>query len=153
MTKSKKWTVEGSWIPRRLDVLQSAAWRNAPRALKSLLEILEIEHMRRKGSANGELFKSYPQFVKEGFNRTTVSDMTKLGEHLGLLKVNRETGVGSPDLKDACAYTLTYLPTGIIGNVAPTDEWRRIRTDDQAKAIIENLRHRKVSRRKARAAC
>lgn len=113
--KSKRWTVDGAWCPRRLDVLQSPAWRNAPRALKALLEILEIEHMRRKGGANGELFKSYPQFVKEGLNRSTVSTMTKLGEALGLMKVNRETGVGKPDLHDACAYTLKHIK-------APIDE-------------------------------
>ncbi len=108
--------------------------------------------MRKKGSANGELFKSYPQFVSEGLNRTTVSDMTKLGEALGLLRVDRETGVGRPDLRDACAYTLTYLPTGIIGDIAPTDDWKRIKTDDQAKAIIQRLRERKTHKRKLRAA-
>lgn len=148
--KSKRWTVDGAWCPRRLDVLQSPAWRNAPRALKALLEILEIEHMRRKGGANGELFKSYPQFVKEGLNRSTVSTMTKLGEALGLLKVNRETGVGKPDLHDACAYTLTYLPCGIVGNIPPTDEWKKIKTDEQAIAIVQRQRVKKTLKRKVR---
>ncbi|MCK8779061.1 hypothetical protein M0654_03585 [Rhizobium sp. NTR19] len=150
--KNKRWQVEGAWVPKRLDLLQSAAWRNAPRALKALLEVLEIEHMRKKGSANGELFFSYPQFVAAGFNRTTVSSMTKLGEALGLLKVNRETGVGRQDLHDACAYTLTYLPTGIIGNLAPTDDWKRIKTDEQALLIVQRMRERKASRKKDRRA-
>lgn len=132
----KSWTVPGAWSPRRLELLLSPSWRNAPRAMKALLEELEIEHLRHKGSANGHLFKSYTQFVEAGFNKTTVSNMTKMAEALGLLKINRNSGVGKPDLKDACEYTLTYLPTGIGGSVAPTDDWKRIKTDEQALAIV-----------------
>lgn len=136
--KPTKWKVEGSYIPRRLEVITSPAWKAAPRALKAILEVLEIEHMRHKGSANGLLFKSYPQFVEEGFNRTTVSTMTKIGEALGLLKVDRKSGYGPPELRDACAYTLTYLPTGPGARIAPSDEWKRIKTDAQAEAIVND---------------
>ncbi|MFK0339187.1 hypothetical protein ACIQT7_18115 [Agrobacterium deltaense] len=142
----KSWTVPGAWSPRRLELLVSPAWRNAPRAMKALLEELEIENMRHKGSANGQLFKSYTQFVEAGFNKTTVSSMTKMAEALGLLKVNRNSGVGKPDLRDACAYTLTYLPTGIGGSVAPTDEWKRVRTDEQALAIVLRNSKEKVKK-------
>ncbi|MBY5533024.1 hypothetical protein HFO58_07550 [Rhizobium leguminosarum] len=139
--KRNAWKIEGAYIPRRLEMLQSPVWRGAPRALKALLEELEIEHMRHRGTANGSLFRSYRQFVAAGFNRSTVSAYTKMGEALGLLKVNRESGFGpSRDLKEACAYTLTYLPTGTGANIAPTDDWRRIKTEAQVLQIIQKFK-------------
>lgn len=152
MKRNKDWVVPGSWSPRRLEVLMSPAWRNAPRALKEILEALEIENLRHRGSANGQLFKSYQQFVECGINRTTVSLMIRIGEALGLLKVNRETGIGKPDLRDASAYRLTYLPSGIVRDVAPTDDWKRIRSDEQAIQIIERERVRPKTKRKLKEA-
>ncbi|MGO7353341.1 hypothetical protein [Rhizobium leguminosarum] len=107
--------------------------------MKELLEVLEIEHMRHKGCANGRLFKSYRQFVSAGFNRNTVSTMTKLAEALGFIKVTRETGIGSRDLRDASAYTLTYLPSGTGRDTPPTDDWKRIKTPEQAAQIVAKV--------------
>lgn len=107
---------------------------------------------RHKGMSNGQLFKSYPQFVKEGINRSKVSLMIKIGESLGLLRVKRESGAGKPDLHDASAYMLTYLPYGNIGDVPPTDDRKRIRSDEQALQIVERHRKRKSSRKKMRSA-
>ena len=101
--------------------------------------MLEIEHMRHKGCANGNLFKSYRQFVSAGFNRNTVSTMTKLAEALGFIKVTRETGIGSRDLRDASAYTLTYLPSGVGRDIPPTDDWKRIKTPEQAAQIVAKV--------------
>lgn len=138
---SKAWKVTGSYVVRRLEVLQSPAWRAAPRAMKDWLEVLEIEHMRHKGCANGQLYKSYTQFIAEGFNRNTVSEMSRIAEALGFVKINRESGVGySGDLRDASCYTLTYLPTGPGRDVAPTDDWRRSKSIEQAERIIETVR-------------
>lgn len=136
----KEWKITGSYVARRLEMLQSPAWQAAPRPMKDWLEVLEIEHMRHKGCANGHLFKSYTQFISAGFNRNTVSGMSRIAEALGFVKVNRETGVGSRDLRDACAYTLTYLPTGTGHDIAPTDDWRRIKTAEQAENIVAEAR-------------
>lgn len=136
----KEWKITGSYVARRLEMLQSPAWQAAPRPMKDWLEVLEIEHMRHKGCANGHLFKSYTQFISAGFNRNTVSGMSRIAEALGFVKVNRETGVGSRDLRDACAYTLTYLPTGSGRDIAPTDDWKRIKTAEQAENIIAEAR-------------
>lgn len=143
------WKISGSYVPKRLEMLQSPAWRAAPRAMKDWLEVLEIELMRHKGCANGQLFKSYTQFVSEGFNRGTVSEMSRIAEALGFVQVNRQTGIGSPDLREACAYTLTYLPSGTGRDIAPSDEWRRIKTEEQALRAIEGARRK---RRKTTAA-
>lgn len=139
----KEWKISGSYVPRRLEMLQSPAWRCAPRPMVKWLEVLEVEHMRHKGCANGHLFKSYTQFIDEGFNRNTVSSMSRIAEALGFVRINRETGIGTKDLRDACAYTLTYLPTGTGRDMPPTDDWRRIKTEEQANRIIDEAREKK----------
>lgn len=141
--KSKPWQIDGAYVAHRLEMLQSPAWRKAPRPMKALLEELEIEHLRHKGCANGQLARSYTQFIAAGFNRHTVTQMIRTAEALGLIKVNRNSGIGAPDLRDAHLYTLTYLPTGVGRNIAPTDDWKRIKTDDQAQKIIENFQPKK----------
>ena len=140
---NKPWTITGAYVAHRLEMLQSPAWRNAPRAMKALLEVIEVEHMRHKGCANGELAKSYTQFIDEGFNRHTVTQMTRVAEALGFLRVNRNSGIGSPDLRDACLYTLTYLPTGVRRNVPPSDDWKRVKTDEHAQRLVDELKPKK----------
>ena len=76
----KGWQITGSYVPLRLEMLESPAWQAAPRAMKEWLEVLSIEHMRHKGCANGQLFKSYRQFIAAGFNRNTVAEMSRVAE-------------------------------------------------------------------------
>ncbi|WP_336067224.1 hypothetical protein [Nitratireductor rhodophyticola] len=140
MSSRKPWQITGAYVARRLDMLQSPAWRYAPRPMKALLEELEIEHLRHRGAANGELARSYTQFVEAGFKRNTVSEMIRVAEALGFLRVNRNSGIGPRDLRDAHLYTLTYLPTGVARNIAPTDDWKRIKSKEAALRIIENAR-------------
>jgi len=111
--------------------------------MKALLEELEIEHMRHKGCANGQLFRSYTQFIAAGFNRHTVTEMIRIAEVLGFVRVNRETGIGSRDLRDASAYTLTYLPTGVGRDVPPTDDWKRVKDEADALRRIDAVKPKK----------
>jgi hypothetical protein len=108
--------------------------------MKALLEELEIEHMRHKGCANGELARSYTQFIAAGFKRNTVSEMIRVAEALGFIRVDRQSGIGPADLRDANLYTLTYLPTGIGRDVPPTDDWRRVKSEERAYELIERAR-------------
>lgn len=139
----KPWQITGAYVAHRLEMLQSPAWTAAPRPMKALLEELEIEHMRHKGCANGQLFRSYTQFIAAGFNRHTVTEMIRIAEVLGFVRVNRETGIGSRDLRDASAYTLTYLPTGVGRDVPPTDDWKRVKDEADALRRIDAVKPKK----------
>src|SRR5690606_16622304 len=135
----KPWQITGAYVPRRLEMLQSPAWRKAPARMQAFLEELEVEHMRHKGCANGQLARSYTQFIAAGFNRHTVTQLIRTAEALGFIKVNRNSGIGATDLRDAYLYTLTYLPTGVGRDIPPTDDWKRVRTDEQAERIVDHF--------------
>ncbi len=111
--------------------------------MKALLDELEVELMRHKGCSNGQLFRSYTQFIAAGFNRHTVTEMIRIAEALGFIRVDRNTGIGTRDLRDASAYTLTYLPTGVGRDIPPTDDWKRVKDEADALRRIEAVKPKK----------
>ncbi len=127
----------GAFIPRRLEMLLSPSWQNAPRPLLRLIERLEIEHLRHGGQNNGELYVSYTQFVDYGVSKKSVRSTLKLGEDLGLLEVIREEGIVRGDIRPDNCYRLTYVPAK--GKQNPSDEWKGL-TDERAKALVETYR-------------
>ncbi|MBX3571073.1 MAG: hypothetical protein KF694_01850 [Mesorhizobium sp.] len=131
MAKSKRsWLT--AFVPHRLELLLSPAWQRAPRPLRTILERLEIEHLRHGGQENGFLFVSYQQIVAAGVSRRSIKSACQLGEKLGLLEVVQD-GELTGDLRPPNRYRLTYVPAK--GAAAPTDEWKSI-TKERAMTIV-----------------
>lgn len=131
MTASKrKWLT--SWIPHRLELLLSPAWRHAPRPLKNILERLEIEHLRHGGTRNGELYVAYQQIVEHGVSRRSIRAALALGQKLGLIEVFQEEE-SRRDIRPPNRFRLTYVPAR--GKSAPTDEWKGV-SEDRARALV-----------------
>lgn len=135
MSRKRKWL--SCFMPHRLELLISPAWRSAPRPLRNILERIEIEHLRHGGFNNGELYVSYLQFVEFGISKRSIKAALELGQKLGLLEVIQEAENHLSDIRAANAYRLTYVPAK--GKAAPTDEWKLI-TEDRAKALLEAYR-------------
>jgi hypothetical protein len=122
---------EGGWIPHRLRLLVSPAWRYRPKPLARILERLEIEHLTHGGAQNGHLAVSYAQFISYGVSRKAIRPALSAGVPLGLLEViQTDEWVG--DIRAPNEYRLTYVPSK--DRRAPTDEWLGV-TEAQAKAI------------------
>jgi hypothetical protein len=134
MNRRTRWLDKsGAWVPHRLELFRSPAWRQSPVPLRRLLERLEVEHMRHGGQLNGQLFVSYNQFEEANISRRKITATLKLGEALGLIRIVRPTEP-SGDLRAPHSYRLTYLPAK--GELQPTDEWKCI-TTERAEALIE----------------
>ena len=112
---------EGQWIPHRLELLTSPAWRHRPRPLAKILERLEIEHLFHAGKENGELIVTYDQFVAFGISRRAVYPSLAIGQQLGLIAVSHDEKWGG-EIRPPNRYRLTYVPAK--GKKAPTDEWK-----------------------------
>jgi len=130
MSRKTKWLT--IFVPHRLELVLSPAWRLAPVPLRRLLERLEIEHMRHGGFKNGALYVSYAQLQAAGISRRKISALTLLGESLGLLEVLRQLEPLG-DLRGPSSYRLTYLQTK---SAAPTDEWKLV-NEDQASTLVD----------------
>lgn len=133
MAKKRSWLT--AWIPRRLELYLSPAWRHAPRPVKNMLERLEVENLRHGNFRNGELYVSYGQFVEAGISRRIIRPTYQLGQALGLLEVTQETEGGRGDLREPNTYRVTYLATGNHADKPPTDEWKTV-TEERAKVLV-----------------
>jgi hypothetical protein len=123
---------EGGWIAHRLTLVVSPPWRLRPKPLMTILERLEVEHMRHAGKENGNLCVSYDQLVEAGVSRKMIRAAENAGEALGLLAVKpSETLQGN--IRGASEYRLTYVPEK--GRRAPSDEWLDV-SREKAEAIV-----------------
>lgn len=133
MSKKRRWLT--CWVPHRLEMLISPAWRARPIAVNRIIDRLEEEHLRHGGLNNGELYVSYAQFQQAGVSRRVVKAALECGRDLGFIQIRQE-GEGRGDVRPPNAYRLTFLPAG---KSVPTDDWKSI-GEDRAAAIAARFR-------------
>lgn len=127
-----------SYIPHRLEMFESPAWKARSVPLARILERLEVEHMRYAGGRNGGLNVSYTQFHDCGVSRRTIAPALKLGSQLGLLEVISGQRNPPGNLRPPNSYRLTYVPA--TGARAPTDEWKKVNNGQAAQYLASYLR-------------
>ncbi len=123
---------EGGWVPHRLRLLISPAWRHRPKPLARILERLEIEHLKHGGAENGYLVVTYAQFIAHGVSRKAIRGALSAGVALGLLEVI-QTVEWIGELRPPNQYRITYLPAK--DRRAPTDEWASV-SEEAAKSAV-----------------
>jgi hypothetical protein len=129
MSKRMKWLAKGGpWVPRRLEMLQSPAYRSLNRIDLLVLARLEIEHMLKRGKANGELICTYLDFEAYGIRQSSVNAGLRRLAQAGFLERTERGWRSAGADKRPAKYRLTYLPT-LKGDsvVDPTDEWRHFK--------------------------
>ena len=134
MSSRRKW-LDTAFVPHRMEMRLSAAWKVVPPPLRRILDRLEEENMRHAGTCNGKLLVSYKQFVAEGVSKRNIAALLRLGEALGLIETVRQQEVLG-DIREPNQYRLTYLPKG---QVRPTDEWKAV-TAEGARAALAGYR-------------
>lgn len=130
-----KWLT--TFVPHRLEMLRSPAWRAAPPQLHRMLDRIEVEHLSHGGLENGNLFIPYAQFEQCGISRRQIRSLCDLGEALGLIEVVKSEEAGNGLVRPPNAYRLTYVPSK--SSKAPTDEWRSI-SAERAAALVQQFR-------------
>lgn len=124
-----------TWVPHRLEMLVSPAWKSRPVAVMRILERIEEEHLRHGGMQNGRLYVSYMQFQQAGVSKRVVKAALECARDLGFVEIVQE-GEPRGDVRPPNAYRLTYLP---CGKATPTDEWKRVAMD-RAKAMATRFK-------------
>jgi hypothetical protein len=72
--KARK-TIDGPFVPHRLALLESYAWRALSREAHLALHRIEIEHLRHGGKENGALVVPYDHFLTYvGGNRRGIAE-------------------------------------------------------------------------------
>jgi len=132
-----------AWVPLRLELLVSPAWKARPAPVAKIIERLFEEHLRHGGLNNGQLFVAYSQFVNEGVSRRSVRAALDCAVALGLIEVTQDEE-GRGDIRAPNQYRLTFLP---CGKANPTDEWRLV-TPERAQSAVAAFRKANNDNRK-----
>jgi hypothetical protein len=122
-----------AFIMTRLVMLDSVAFWALRPIERTVLSVIEIEHMRHGGVQNGRLIVTRRQFEKRGIHKDAIAPSLRALETLGFIEIERgAAGVG--DQAQAHRFRLTYVQPN------PTDEWRKHHTPDVARAVAETAR-------------
>jgi hypothetical protein len=134
--KHKTNAINGQFAPRTIEMLKSPAMRVMSLSARRALDRIEIELAAHAGKDNGSLIVTHTNFVDHGIQHNAVSPGVRELEGLGFIQVFRGRAGNGPQRRPNM-YRLTYRPTD---NGPPTDEWRLITSEDDAKAIVRKAR-------------
>jgi hypothetical protein len=139
----------GFCVPVPRDLLNSPAWLAMSDQCRLLIDGLMAEHADHGGLENGNLKAPYDMLESRGMRRGNILDAIFETEALGLIDAIRSVrSYGSR--KAPSHYRLTWL--GTPDGLAPTNEWKSIKTHAEAAARIQNAAERLERERGIKAA-
>ena len=136
-------------VPVPGNLLNSPAWLAMSDQCRKLVDALMAEHADHGGLENGNLMAPYNMLQSRGMRRGNILNAIVEAEALGIVDPTR--GVRSYGSRRApSSYRLTWLgtPDGLMA----TNEWRAIKTTEEANTRISNARDRLKRERATRTA-
>jgi hypothetical protein len=146
MTGRRKSTIVGQFVPHRIDLIESPAWRVLSLSARRVLDRIEIEMCHHGGHReNGRLPVTFDDFVRHGVRRNSVASAIREAVALGLVVVSEQGRGGNAEFRSPNKYRLTYICTKAANPAAkypepPTDDWKRIEMMDAAEHIAKMAR-------------
>jgi hypothetical protein len=128
----KRNSISGQWSARPIEMLESPAYRALTRAAHLVISRIEIELAHHGGNDNGRLPVTFGQFVKYGLHRTSVAPGIRVAEALGFIRVTERGRGGNAEHRSSNKFYVTFATWR---GDAPTHEWRKIKTPDEAEHI------------------
>jgi hypothetical protein len=124
-----------AFIMTRLVMLDSVAYWALKPIERTILSVIEIEHMRHGGVENGRLIVTRRQFEKRGIPLKAIAPGLRALVALGFIEITRRGAAGIGDHAQAHQFRLTYVQPN------PTDEWRKHHDPARAEAEANAMRN------------
>jgi hypothetical protein len=138
--RKQRGSINGAFAWRLIEMLESPANRALSLSAKRVLERLEIELYRHGGKPeeNGRLPCTYEHFVEFGLHRHAIAPAIRELVALGFVEITQQGCAGNAGYRQPTLYRLTFRHFG--SHRETTDEWKRIRTMEEAEATAERAR-------------
>jgi hypothetical protein len=140
---SRRNRIGGQFIARLIEMLESPAYRVLSRSGHMVLARIEIELGHHGGNDNGRLPVTTENFIEYGMHRTSVAPAIREAEALGFIRITERGHGGNAEYRSPNRFYLTYAHTNDSKRRPPTDEWRRIKTLEEANQIARSARAKK----------
>jgi hypothetical protein len=126
-------------------MLESPAWRALSLSGRRVIDRIEIEHGHHGGSDNGRLPVTFDNFEGFGMSHKSIAPGIRAAVALGFARITERGRPSESDFgRHPNYFQLTYLPvrrgTRWCG---PTDEWKQIKTLEEALKIAREAREAK----------
>jgi hypothetical protein len=122
---------------RPVEMLESPALRVASLSCRRILDRIAVELAHHGGHDNGKLPVTFDQFVEFGVHRHAISPALREGEALGLFIVTERGRASAGEFRSPNKYMLPYL---YCGSNPPINEWKKIKTIEEAELIARRAR-------------
>ena len=138
--RRRKTQIEGAFAWRLIEMLESPVMQVLNQSEHRALTRLEIELGHHAGTENGKLVVTFKAFKQFGIDPQAVAPSLRALAALGIIERTRQGSGGRTEYHDASEYRLTYRHTD---EANPTDDWRSIKTIEDAKRIATVARKAK----------
>jgi hypothetical protein len=128
---------------RPIAMLESPAYRALSRCAHLVISRIEVELAHHGGNDNGRLPVTTDQFVKFGMHRGSVASAIREAEALGFIRITERGRAGNAEHGAPNRFFLTFAHGRNSRQEAPTHDWRRIKTPEEAEEIARVARAEK----------
>lgn len=101
---------------------------------------IELELCYHGGNDNGQLPVTFEDFVEYGIERASIAPALREGEALGFFRITDRGRGGNREYRAPNKFYLTFAVGRGSRKNQPTDEWRKIKTIEEAREIARNAR-------------
>jgi hypothetical protein len=133
----RKNKIAGQFSARTIEMMESSAFRVLSLSAHRVLARIEIEHAHHGGNDNGKLPVTHLQFVEYGIHGDAVCPAIREVCALGFAEITEPGRAGNGEWRRPNLFRLTYRQ---VDRADPTDEWRRIKTIEEAEMIAQTAR-------------
>ncbi|MEI9982633.1 MAG: hypothetical protein WDN69_05125 [Aliidongia sp.] len=129
MSVGKGIPIEGPFVPLRLELLRSLAYKGLSINARRLLDFLMVEQLQHAGLENGRLLATYDQLQRQGIGRSYIPKAISDLEERGLVVVDRRPRKSFTE-SYPLLFRLTFVQHQVQNEkgtkywVAPTNDWR-----------------------------
>jgi hypothetical protein len=146
MTMKRRNSISGQFSPRLIEMLESPAYRVMSLAAHRVVSRIEIELGHHGGNDNGKLPVTTEQFVEYGMDRGSVAPAIREAEALGFIRVTQRGRGGNAEHRKPNLFYLTFSNWRDSRSEPPTNDWRKIKTIEEAEQIARAARNAKDQR-------
>jgi hypothetical protein len=138
-------SISGQFSARLIEMLESPAYRVLTRSAHMVISRVEIELGHHGGNDNGRLPITTEDFIAYGMDRSSVAPAIREAEALGFISVKRGRG-GNAEYRTPSKFGSTFSQHLNSHRHPPSDDWRRIKTVEEAEQIARAARQAKDQR-------
>jgi hypothetical protein len=143
--KRRRNGIGGLFSARLIEMLESPAYRVLSLSARRLIDRIEIEHASHGRNDNGRLPVTKHDFIDYGIHHDAIAPAKREAEDLGFIRETVHGSGGNAEHRQASCFFLTFANSR--GSAPPpTDDWRKIKTIEEAEAIAVAARNAKDER-------